>query len=201
MPTILADIPPVRPAPPSPPRKLWTRAECSALEAAGLLDGQHLELIEGDLINKMGKNLPHLVSLGVLMNRLKGMFGEWFVLQEASIDVAPEDNPTNEPEPDIIVLKREFTSLSAIPRPEDLHLVVEIADTTLRFDLTTKAALYARAGIVGYWVLDVTGRRLIVHRDPRNGVYSSIVEYREREEVSPLAAAHVALRVSDAFAA
>ena len=148
----------------------------------------------------MGKNLPHLISLGLWMNRLKGVFGERFVLPGASIDVAPEDNPTNEPEPDIIVLKREFTSLSAIPRPEDLHLVVEVADTTLRFDLTTKAALYARAGIVEYWVLDVAGRRLIVHWDPRGGVYSSIVEYSEQEEVSPLAAAHAVLRVSDAFA-
>jgi hypothetical protein len=56
-------------------------------------------------------------------------FGPLFVNPEAPIDVAPEDNPTNEPEPDIIVLKRESTHFtSANPQPEDLQLIVEIAN-------------------------------------------------------------------------
>src|SRR5947209_7069527 len=96
-------------------------------------------------------------------------FGERFVHPESPIDVAPEDNPTNEPEPDLIVLNRDLSNFSsANPRPQDLHLVVEVSDTTLNFDLTIKTALYARAGIVEYWVLDVSGRRLIVHRDPQS---------------------------------
>ena len=187
------------PVPLDPPRKLWTRSECEALEAAGLLDGQHLELIEGELINKMGKKRPHVIGLSLLLDWLKAVFGNNFVNPEAPVDVAPEDNPTNEPEPDIIVLRREHTTFSRNPRPEDLHLVVEVADTTLRFDLTTKAVLYARAGIVEYWVLDVTGKRLIVHRDPRRGVYNSIVPFGEPENVAPLAAPHAALRVPDLF--
>ena len=199
MPTTLTG----RPAQPirlDPPRKLWTRAECSTLEAAGLLDGQHLELIEGELISKMGKKRPHVNSLSVLTGWLMQVFGIKFVNPEAPIDVAPEDNPTDEPGPDIIVLKRELTNfVSGNPRPEDLHMVVEIADTTLHFDLTAKAALYARAGIVEYWVLDVNGKRLIVHRDPRRGVYSSIVEYSGQESVAPLSARHAEFRVSGAF--
>jgi len=109
----------------------------------------------------------------------------------APIDVAPEDNPTNEPEPDVIVLKRQLSHF----------LVVEIADTSLNFDLTTKAALYARAGIAEYWVLDVTGRRLLVHRDPKSSEYASIVAYGERESVAPLAAPQAEFRVADAFPA
>ena len=55
----------------------------------------------------------------------------------------------HEPEPDVIVLQRDFSNFaSANPRPEDLHLIVEVVDTTLSFDLTIKAALYARAGRV-----------------------------------------------------
>ena len=54
MPTVVTKAP-SRPVPPDPPRKRWTRAECAALEASGLLDVQHIELIEGDLISKMGK--------------------------------------------------------------------------------------------------------------------------------------------------
>ena len=127
-------------------------------------------------------------------------FGLLFVNPEAPIDVAPEDNPTNEPEPDIIVLKRELSHFrSANPKPEDLHLVVEIADTSVRFDLTTKAALYARAGITEYWVLDVAGRRLLVHREPRSGHYASVVAYSEEESVAPLAAPQKNFRVADAF--
>jgi Uma2 family endonuclease len=201
MPTALTEIP-ARPAPPDPPRKVWTRAECLTLEASGLLDQQHVELVEGDLIRKMGKKRPHVNAVTLLMAWLVQVFGIQFVNPEAPIDVRPEDNPTNEPEPDLIVLKRELSNfLSNNPRPEDLRLVVEVADTSLDFDLTTKAALYARAGIVEYWVLDVTGRRLLVHRDPRNGSYSSIVAFSEQESVAPLSAPQAEFQVKDAFAA
>jgi Uma2 family endonuclease len=80
-----------------------------------------------------------------------------------------------------------------------LHLVVEVADSTLNFDLTTKAALYARAGIAEYWVLDVSGRRLIVHRLPQSGKYTAILVYNEQEEVAPLAAPHATFKAADAF--
>ncbi len=74
---------------------------------------------------------------------------------EAPIDVSPNDNPTNEPVPDLIVLNHDSaTIVSGNPQPSDLNLIVEISDSTL-FDLTTKAWLYARAGILEYWVLDV----------------------------------------------
>jgi Uma2 family endonuclease len=146
-----------KPVPVEPPRKRWTRSECEVLEASGLLDWQHLELIEGELISKLGKQRPHVNSQMLLLESLIQVFGFRFVNGHAPIDVAPEDNPANEPEPDIIVLKRESSHFSDNPRPEDLNLVVEIADTTLQFDLTTKAALYARAGIAEYWVLDLRG--------------------------------------------
>src|SRR5262245_25396621 len=129
-----------RPAPDAPPRKQWTRAECAVLEASGLLDQQHLELIEGELINKMGENRQHGGGEGRLFAGLVEVFGVGFVNSEAPIDVAPEDHPTSEPEPDLIVVKRSFTKwLSAAPPPEELELVVEIADTTLAYDLTVKA--------------------------------------------------------------
>jgi Uma2 family endonuclease len=190
------------PAPLVPPRKLWTRAECAALETAGLLDGQHLELIDGELINRMGKHRPHVNSLTLLMGWLVQVFGVRFVNPESPIDVAPEDNPSNEPQPDIMVLKRDLAQIvSANPRPEDLQLVVEVADTTMNFDLTTKAALYARAGVVEYWVLDIKGRRLIVHREAGRMGYASIVVYGEHESVAPLSAPQSEFRVSAAFPA
>jgi len=197
MPTTLMDFP----AQAQPPRKRWTRAECEALDASGLLNGQRLELVEGELINKMGKNQPHVMLLAALRDWLQGVFGARRVLTEAPIDVAPEDNPTNEPEPDLIVLKCDRSHFpTEKPRPEDLDLVVEVADSTLYFDLNTKAALYARAGIADYWVLDVNGRRMIVHRDPREGRFASVVVYGSDESVAPLAAPGSVLKIGDALA-
>jgi Uma2 family endonuclease len=178
-----------------PRRKRWTRVECVALQSSGLLDRQHLELVEGELIDKMGKNRPHVTSLALIARWLQKVFGTPFVLTESPIDVSPEDNPTSEPEPDVIALARDLEDFdSNNPRPADLKLVVEISDSSLLFDLTTKAALYARAGIIEYWVLDVGGRRLIVHRNPRAGEYESVIEYGENEAVAPLAAPHAEFR-------
>jgi Uma2 family endonuclease len=80
-----------------------------------------------------------------------------------------------------------------------LRLVVEVADSTLGFDLRTKAALYARAGIAEYWVLDIAGRRMIVHRNPQAGTYVSVAAYNEDESVAPLAAPDSCFRIRDTF--
>ncbi len=74
-------------------------------------DQQRLEFVAGDLISKLGKKRPHVNALVAVQAWLARTFGEQFVNPEAPIDVAPEDNPTNEPEPDLVVLakpSREF---------------------------------------------------------------------------------------------
>ncbi len=201
MPTLLTP-PPLAPSSSHPRRKRWTRTECGGLQSMGLLDQRHYELVEGELIDKMGKNRPHVNSLVLLMAWLQQVFGVPYVNPEAPIDVAPSDNPTSEPEPDLIVLNRDLSNFqNGNPRPADLALVVEIADSTLSFDLNTKARLYARAGIVEYWVLDIAERRVIVHRDPAAGKYQSVSAYAEHEPVSPLAAPGAEFRAALAFPA
>jgi Uma2 family endonuclease len=182
-----------------PPRKRWTRAECATLEASGLLDHERLELVEGELISRMGKKRPHVDSFTLLQEWFVQVFGFRSVNVEAPVDVAPEDNPTNEPVPDLIVLPRDRSRITSNPRARDLRLVVEIADTSLRFDLKVKAALYARAGVPEYWVLDVAGHRLLVHRTPQSGTYMDVAAYSEHESVSPLAAPQAKFHVADAF--
>src|SRR5450432_2024147 len=199
MPVTLTETP-SRPIDQGPRRKWWTRSECVALEATGMFDQQRLELIEGELIDKMGQKRPHIDALTLLASWLFQVFGARFVNLGAPIDVAPEDNPTNEPQPDLFVLRPDYSAFrSGTPQPQDLRLVVEVADTTLAFDRTVKAALYARAGIVEYWILDIPGRRLLVHREPRAGQYRSIVAYGEQESVAPLSAPDSPFRVADAF--
>ena len=196
MPTAVTDSP----AQSIPRRKRWTRSEYEELSSCGLLGQQHLELIEGELIDKMGKKRPHINALVLLQAWLVRTFGAQFVNPEAPIDVAPEDNPTSEPEPDLIVLKRDISyHRSGNPGPQDLQLVIEIADSTLGFDRTVKAALYARAGIAEYWVLDIQGRRMIVHCDPQAGQYASIAAYSSDESVAPLTAPEAFFRIAEAF--
>ena len=198
MPTVVTETP--RPSPVEPPRKRWTRQECVVLEESGIWEQQHLELIEGELISRMGKKRPHANAIAVVHAWLLRVFGEKYVNQEAPIDVAPEDNPTNEPEPDLIVFSKPYREFTANPQTSDLRLVVEISDSTISFDLTTKARLYARAGIVEYWVVDIPGRRVIVHRDPRDGQYQSVVAYAEQESVKPVASPDSEFPVGSAFA-
>ena len=171
-----------------PPPKRWTREECAVLEGSGLIDWQRFELIDGELIPKMPKSPPHSRALRSLMRWFENLFGPDFILPESSIDLKPEDNPTSEPEPDVLVLTVPYLDLApgAHPRPEELRLVAEISCSTLAFDLTAKARLYARSGIVEYWVLDVKGRRLLIHREPVGDGYRSVLAYSEHEYVRTL---------------
>ena len=197
MPAVVTDTPTL-PPPLDPPRKRWTRSECESLEAAGLLNTQRLERIEGELIDKMSKKRPHANAQSELHIWLGQIFGVRRIQSEVSMDLRPEDNPTNEPVPDLVVLARPLHEYrSANPGPADLLLVVEVADSTLRFDRSVKARLYARAGIVEYWVYDVNGQRLIVHREPRDGEYRSIQAYGKDESVAPLAAPDSPCRIAD----
>lgn len=185
-----------------PQRKRWSRAECQTLEATGLWDQERLELIEGELISRMSKKRPHVIVLMLVMEWLSGVFGNRHVNPEAPIDVSPQDNLTNEPEPDLVVLAKVATEYTnANPTASEVRLVVEISDTTLGFDLGTKARLYARAGISEYWVVDITGRRIIVHRNPGTGTYASVVACSEGESISPLAKPSSSFPVSSAFPA
>ena len=168
------------------------------LEQIGALQDHHYELLDGDLIDKMGKKRPHISSLAYLVPLMLRFFGIGRVLQESPIDVSQQDNPTNEPEPDVIVLRRPLKDLpGGAIQSADVDLLIEVADTTIRSDLSLKAALYARAGLPEYWVVDLNGRRVIVHRETRDGKYSSIVAYAETESLAPLASADAVLRVAD----
>jgi Uma2 family endonuclease len=64
-------------------------------------------------------------------------------------------------------------------------LVVEVSDTIVRHDETTKRDLYARAGVREYWVLDIDGRQLRVHRNPSNGKFTHVQTWAEQHEVFP----------------
>lgn len=181
-------------------RKRWTRDELARFEQTNALPAGRYELIEAELIDKMGKNRPHTRVLMRLMSWLLSQFTFEFAQSETSIDVSPEDNPTNHPEPDAILLnKSEAVIGNTDPGPKDLALVAEVSDSTLSFDLGLKASLYARAGIVEYWVVDITSQTLIVHREPIDGAYTWRQSYRGEDSIAPLAAPDKLLTVKTLF--
>lgn len=189
--------PPADFSPTPPNRKRWTRADCEFLERVGVLRERY-ELIDGEIISKMGQNQPHAITIVRLVKWLISVFGGDFVLCQLPVEVTPGDQPNNKPEPDASVLARPATDFpSDAPGPGDVLFVVEVSDSTLRDDLTVKAAVYARAGFPEYWVLDVTSRRLIVHRQPTGGAYGEVAAFLEDETLAPLAAPSQTIRVAD----
>ncbi len=188
---MLAETPPSRPRP-------LTRDDCRALEAAGLLDLERHELVDGYLIRKKPKLPLHSVALLLLGEWLREVFGPLHVEQGATIDPGPTLNATNWPDPGAIVLRRSALEFrNEHPSPPDLLLVAEVSAITQDLDLGAKAALYASAGIPEYWVLDLTANRIVVHRDPIGERYNSIVAYDADEAVTPLAAESASIRLND----
>ena len=102
------------------------------------------------------------------------------------------------PQPDIAwVTLRRYADRR--PLPEEVSLLVEVADTSLEFDTTVKAALYAAAGIADYWVVDLVSRAVIVFREPRSGGYESRSTHRGDQLVRPLAHPEAALSPAELF--
>ena len=163
----------------------------------GSLDYDRFELIEGALIPTVPKKHPHSIGLVIVMEWLQGQFRGRRVAPETAVDVGPDDNPTSEPQPDLVVLNRPIDEIDRRPQPRDIVLVVEIADSTLAFDLGAKARLYARAGIPDYWVVDINGRRIVVHREPSLRGYGSVTPFSAEESLAPLAAPEAAVLVKD----
>ncbi len=81
--------------------------------------------------------------------------------------------------------------------PTTAVLIVEVSDTTLRFDMGSKASLYAEAGIEEYWVLDVVNRQLVAFRNPIDGDYAERREYEPGASLAPLSAPEAMIAVAE----
>jgi hypothetical protein len=168
-----------------PRRKRFARSEVDAILELGLFAGQRYELIEGDLIDKMGQHPPHAYAIGLVVAWLTDLLGIRRLRVQLPIEVAHQDQERSCPEPDVAVLaeaKPEYQKRH--PRGDELLLVVEVAESSSQFDLTVKANLYARAALPEYWVLDIRNRWLVIHRHPLNGEYRQVTRLGEQETAS-----------------
>jgi Uma2 family endonuclease len=179
-------------------RKLWTRDEAARL--AEMFPGERYELIEGELINKMGQNPPHAYVIAVLTK----IFGAAFsgrIRVQSSITLPDPEGQYSEPEPDIVLLHTDDPEFfGRHPGPKDIALLIEVADTTFAFDRSTKYRLYARAGIQEYWIVDIPNRRAVVCRTPQGDDYRLVTIFSEQETISPASEPEFSLQISKMFA-
>jgi Uma2 family endonuclease len=174
-------------------RKRWSRDDCRFLENAGLLKGRY-ELIDGEIIVKMGQNPPHAMAVMRVIAYLLRFFHDDNLRTQATMEVQAEDRFANRPEPDVVAL-REMAD--TVPTGEDILLAVEVSDSTQADDLGRKVALYARAGVAEYWVLDLQRRVLIAFQTPQGNEWQTRAEYAETDTLAPLAAPEGVIRVAD----
>jgi len=142
-----------------------------------LTDDDPVELLEGWIIQKMPKNPPHRAATKLTRNALEAIVPEgWYV--DAQEPITLEDS---EPEPDVVIVRgntRDY--LNRHPGSQDLALVVEISDSTLERDRTSKKRLYARAGIPVYWIVNLPEQILEVYTEPIN--LATVPTYQQRQD-------------------
>lgn len=181
----------------APRVRRWTREEYYRAHALGLFGPEEkLELIRGEIVEKMPQGTPHATATSLAFDALYDIAraADAFVRCQMPVSLLGDSDP----EPDLAVARgRANDYRERHPGPTDLLLVVEVSDSTLIYDRTDKARLYAEAGIAEYWVLSVTERLLEVRRDPQGGEYRSLQTVREGETVSPLFATTESLAVAD----
>jgi len=169
----------------APARKRFTREEVDRLAETGVFAGQRYELIDGDLIDKMGQNPPHVSAIQLLLKCLARLFEVDMIRVQPPMEAAPGDRERSLPEPDVAVLReRNIEHHSRHPRGDEMLLVIEVSDTSAAFDRSRKATLYARAGVPEYWVLDLNRRMLVVHREPDGTQYRQTFLHAPEETVS-----------------
>lgn len=188
--------PRVMPLPPSSPAR-WTAAEFHRVRATGVWDGRRTYLVRGVIWEQGPMNPPHAALIKIVEKTLARVFTAGYCFRAQVPLLLGLDT---DPFPDVAVVSGDDEDYLTA-HPTAAHLVVEVADTSLDEDTSTKAELYASGGIADYWVLDVNARRLLVFRDPRpfagTTTYRTTITLTTADTISPLALPTASVRVSD----
>jgi Uma2 family endonuclease len=179
-----------------PSRWLWTRERYDRAVNAGVFTpDDEVELLDGEIIEKMPQNNPHRTATLLAGQALRAVFGpDAFAQEEKPIALSDQ----SEPEPDVAVVRGTIRDhLADHPGPGAILLLVEVADSSLFRDRVWKARLYAAAGVPEYWIVNLPGRVLEIHRDPAGGAYRTKTTHEPGESVTPLARPETSIVVAD----
>jgi Uma2 family endonuclease len=193
-----AQTPPPRGSGPLPRR--WTLSEYRDLAKAGFLDGLRTLLIDGEILTMPNPDPPHDTALNLTAAFLGPVCPSGHHLRnQQSFNVGT----ANDPGPDLAIVPGVIRDY-AKQAPTTALLIVEVADSSLFMDTTTKAELYATAAVPEYRVIDLEHRQLIVFRDPQplpKGLgataYKTHLTFGPADQVAPLFAPQVSVLVGD----
>jgi Uma2 family endonuclease len=162
-------------------------------------EDDRIELVDGDLIDMAPIGQCHAGIVGGLAEAL-------FIACAGRAIVWPQ-NPVlldrvNEPQPDLAVLRRraDFYATGERPGPADILLLVEVADTSLRFDQRVKLPIYARAGIPEFWIVDLKRRVLDAYRHPEGDEYREMTTHQPGDLVALALAPDIVVKLNLIFA-
>jgi len=176
--------------------RLWTVEEYHQMAEAGIFHPEErVELIAGQIIRMSAKGTAHSSTVGRIYKLLENCLGQqaWIRTEQP---VVLDD--FSEPEPDVAVVRLDpLDYADHHPTPSEVYLIIEVADSSLKYDRETKAKAYAKSGIADYWVLDVIDRKLHVFREPTQEGYHSEVIFSEEASVSALQFPDVAIALQD----
>ena len=178
----------------------WTRDEYYGIAALGFFEGRHVELIEGNVIEMSPMGTAHATAVGLVSDTLRPSLSPGFFDRcQQPLDLAE----ISEPEPDVAFIaghRRDYGQ----SHPDRASLIVEVSDSSLDYDRKEKASLYAKAGILDYWIVNLVDRCLEVRRDPApdpaatHGFdYATVIVLGPADTLSPLAKPQAVVRVAD----
>jgi Uma2 family endonuclease len=173
--------------------------EFHKLADAGVLnEDARVELIEGELIKMSPIGSPHAGVVEQLVYIFQKHTGGYLVRTQNPIVLGEH----SEPEPDIVLVRaRNDFYKKAHPRPEDILLIVEVADTTIEYDRKVKVPLYAEHGIPEAWLIDLNRKQLEIHLQPSADGYRQTLKPARDAVVSPVSAPEVSIALVELFAA
>lgn len=148
---------------PAPRTRRWTRVEYERLIELGVFrPGERLELLDGSLVVREPQGSRHAAAIRRVLAALRAALGDAWQI-DSQLPLALDD--ASQPEPDVAVVPRDPAAYREA-HPSRAVLVVEIAEGSYRFDREYKASLYARAAIAEYWIVDLVGNAVEIHREP-----------------------------------
>ena len=177
-------------------KKLFTVDEYYKMADAGIL-GEHdrTELIEGEIIEMSAMGARH----AAVVTRVNDLFVPLFKGKALLRPQLPlRLNDFNEPQPDVVLLKpRRDCYSSKHPGPADVFLVLEISDSSLKYDRDVKLRIYAAARLPEVWIADLAGDSLLVYRNPSGKGYKTFLSCRRGDTLSCLTFPDVTLAVDE----
>ena len=170
--------------------------EYERMVSAGALDDPRIELINGYLVKKMGKNPGHIWTVDAIVQALRATVPHMWCRKEDPVRIPNFD----EPEPDAALVRGSRDDYRhRLPEPADVALIVEVSESTLGRDRGEKWLAYARGGIPYYWIVNLVDRQVEVYSDPVQGGYQSSEIFKVGQDIGVLidGVEHARIAVAD----